>query len=461
MTAEVGASIELAIDSIGSQGEGVGRGEGLVVFVPGAVPGDVVAARVTERKARFARARLERLVEASPHRRTPPCRVADRCGGCPLMSLTPMAQRRFKRERLIEVLRRIGGLDAVEVEEMLAVGPGPAQEGEPGLGYRAKAAMPVGAGPDGPIVGFYGRQSHDLVEAAGCPVTDPRARAIIVAVRDAVAELGLPAYDERSNRGFVRHIVVRVAVGTAESLALVVTHQADFPRFGHLAERVLTRLPDLTCLAQSVQSDPSNRILGRGAARILAGAPAIMERVGPLRLRLSATAFFQVNPTVAQALYARAVAELHLRGGETVVDAHSGVGAIGLWARAAGAGAVTGFETVQAAVDDARENARLNGLEAEFLLGRAEMLYPRHFAEPPDGVVLDPPRSGCDPALLEALRASRPGRLVYVSCSPETLARDLRRLVQGGRFVLERVVPVDLFPQTAHLEAIAVLGRGR
>ena len=458
----VGDRIELRVESLGSQGEGVGRGEGLVVFVPGAVPGDVVRARVAERRDRFARGRLEAVVTPSPDRRTPPCAVSERCGGCPLMALTPDAQRRLKRERLAEVLRRIGDLPDAPVEDVLEVAAGVDQGGDPSLGYRAKAAMPVAAGPDGPVVGFYGRGSHDLVEAADCPVTHPRARRIIAAVRDSARELGLPPYDERSRTGFVRHIVVRVAVGTPESLALVVTSASSHPGFEAFAERVMARVPDLTCLAQSVQPEATNRILGQGPARLLAGAPAITERVGPLSLRLSPLAFFQVNPTVAEALYRRAVAELRLKGGEEVVDAHAGVGAIGLWAKAEGAGRVRGFETVAPAVADARENARMNGLRADFEVGRAEMLYAKHYKgeRRPDGVVLDPPRSGCAPELLEALRAAPPDRLVYVSCSPETLARDLRRLVADGRFVLERVVPVDLFPQTAHLEAIAVLHRG-
>jgi 23S rRNA (uracil1939-C5)-methyltransferase len=457
------------VTSLGARGEGVARHEGLVVFVPGALPGDRARVRVVERRDRFARARLVAVERPSPDRRQPPCAVAERCGGCPLMALTPAAQRRLKRERLVEVLRRLGGVDAIPVEAVLTAGAGGAQatdgaalaqDDAGSLGYRAKAAMPVAAGPDGqPIVGFYGRASHDLVEASACPVTHPAVRRVVVAVRDAIADVGLEPYDERTATGFVRHIVARVGVGTGQGLAVVVTRTPDHPRLGALAASVAERLDDLACLAQSVQPEASNRILGRGPARILAGNDAIEERVGPLTLRLSPTAFFQVNPRAAEAMYARTVAELALGGGETVVDAHSGVGAIGLWAAAAGAGRVIGFETVAAAVDDARANARLNGLSAEFAVGAAETLYPRWFrhGRGPDAVILDPPRAGIAPALVEALRARPPQRLVYVSCAPETLARDLGRLVANGRFAVERVVPVDLFPQTAHLEAIAVL----
>lgn len=453
---ERGARLGLEVTSLGSHGEGVGRVEGLAVFVPGALPGERVEVRVRERRERFARAELLAVERPSPDRRAPACAVAGRCGGCPLMALSPSAQRAAKRDRLIESLRRIGALQAPIVEDVLTAGD------EAGLGYRAKTAMPVGPGPDGLVVGFYGRLSHTLVEAADCPVTDPRARAIAAGVRDGAAEVGMPPYDEASGQGLVRHIVVRVAHATAEALALVVTAAPADQAVRTLARTVRARLPALTLLAQSVQGARTNRILGDGPVRVLFGPPAIEERIGPLRLRLSPTAFFQVNPAVAEAMYARAVAELKLAGGECVVDAHCGVGAIGLWAAAAGAGRVVGFDTSAAAVEDARRNAALNGLRAQFACGPAETLYPRRFAGAgaPDAVVLDPPRAGAAPALLDALLAQPPARLVYVSCSPETLARDLGRLVRDGRFALERVVPVDLFPQTAHLEAIAVLRRG-
>lgn len=453
---EPGTRLGLEIVSLGSRGEGVGRAEGLAVFVPGALPGERVEVRVRERRERFARADLLAVERPSPDRRAPPCAVAERCGGCPLMALAPEAQRAAKRDRLSESLRRIGGLQAPTVEDVRTAGD------EAGLGYRAKTAMPVGPGADGLIVGFYGRGSHALVEAADCPVTDPRARAIVAGVRDSAVEVGMAPYDEASGRGLLRHIVVRVAHATAEALALVVTAAPADETARALGRVVRARLPALTLLAQSVQGARTNRILGEGPARVLFGPPAIEERIGPLSLRLSPTAFFQVNPTVAEAMYARAVAELELTGGECVVDAHCGVGAIGLWAAAAGAGRVVGFDTSAAAVEDARHNAALNGLVAEFACGPAEALYPRRFAGAgaPHAVVLDPPRAGAAPALLDALRAAPPARLVYVSCSPETLARDLGRLVRDGRFELERVVPVDLFPQTAHLEAIAVLRRG-
>ncbi len=447
--------VEIEITSLGSHGEGVGRLDGLAVFVAGAFPGERVRVALDERRERFARARLVTLVRPSPDRRIPPCPVAERCGGCPLMALAPSAQRRLKRARLIESLRRIGALGPTLVEDVLS-------RGDPdGLAYRAKAAMPVAADGAGLRVGFYARGSHVLVEAGHCAVTDPRARAIVAGVRQSAIDAALEAYDEGTGRGLLRHIIVRVAVGTEDALALVVTAHAARREMARFADQVRVRLPALTLLAESVQGARTNRILGEGPAQVLFGPERIEERVGPLRLALSPTAFFQVNPVVAEAMYARAVAELGLGGGESVVDAHAGVGAIGLWAAAAGAGRVVGFETVPAAVDDARHNARLNGLRAEFALGPAERLYAERYASGPgpDAVVLDPPRAGAHPALLAALLAAPPARLVYVSCSPETLARDLGRLVGGGVFRLERVVPVDLFPQTAHLEAIAVLAR--
>lgn len=456
--------VQVDVVSLGSQGEGVGRiPGGPVVFVAGAVPGDVAEVAITESHERYMRGELVRLVAASPDRQTPPCSVVLRCGGCPLMLLTPEAQRREKRRRLQEVLQRMGGLYDVRIDPWLTVTPA---EVAGALGYRAKAAMPVGpavghrASSHALLVGFYGRGSHDLVEAADCPVAHPRVREGVAAARDVAESLGLPAYDETTGQGFLRHILARVAVSTGELMVTLVTRDPSWPGFDAFAHRMQERLPTLTSLAQSVNPERTNRILGR-KQRILAGRPYITEHLAGLTFHLSPLSFFQVNPLVAEAMYLTAIEALQLTGRESVVDAHTGVGALALLARRAGARTVRGFETVPEAVLDAQENAKRNQLDVRFETGRAEELYPRHYprGQGPDRVLFDPPRTGCAPELISAVRKAPPERLVYISCAPETLARDLRRLCEDGIFILERVIPADLFPNTAHLESIATLRR--
>jgi 23S rRNA (uracil1939-C5)-methyltransferase len=453
-----GEEATVAIHGLGSRAEGVGRVRGQVVFVEGALPGDQVRVRVTQAQPRYARAQLEEVTRPSPYRRPLPCPVAHACGGCPLMALEPSVQREQGRRRLEEALRHLGGIPSPPVEEVLTLGD------EAQWGYRAKVAMPVAARPGGGLaVGYYARGTHQVVEAEGCLVAHPWALEAVVASRRTLEELSLPAYDEATDQGFVRHLVVRVGVGTGEVLVLVATRYPDWPGWEAFAPRLRERLPRLTTLAQCVHARRDNRILGEGPCQVRWGKPAIRERVAGLVLRLSPTSFFQVNPPVAEAMYERAVEELRLRGGEHVVDAHSGVGALALLALRRGAASARAFEVVPQAVKDARANARANGLALRLSVhqGLAEELYPRLYppGSAPHGVLLDPPRKGCHPQLLAALRRSPPARLVYVSCHPDTLARDVRILVEGGRFSLERVIPVDLFPQTGHLESIAVLRR--
>lgn len=460
-----GGAVTVDILSLGSRGEGVGRTpQGQAVFVHGTVPGDRAEVEVTEVHERYLRGELVRLLASSPDRVVPACPSVLQCGGCPLMLLTPEAQRREKMRRLSEILKRIGGFPSAKVDPFLPVTAG---EAAGAFGYRAKAAMPVGRATHtdrrtpGLIVGFYGQGSHDLVEASHCLVAHPLVRRGVVAARDVAEELFLPPYDERSGQGFLRHILARVAVSTGELMVTLVTRDPSWPGFERFGELMTGRLPELTTLTQSINPERTNRVLGR-SQRILAGPPYITEHLAGLTFHLSPHSFFQVNPPVAEAMYLRAIEELRLQGGERVVDAHTGVGALALLARRSGAGTVRGFETVEGAVRDAEANARRNHLDVRFEVGRAEDLYPRHYraGEGPDRVLFDPPRTGCAPELLTAVRRAPPKRLVYISCAPETLARDLSRLCEDGTFVLERVIPVDLFPHTAHLESIAVLRRG-
>lgn len=452
---EVGAHVTAKIEEIGQAGEGVARAQGLVLFIPGALPGDVVEAEITDRRARFAWAELVGVLEPSPDRVVPRCPVALAGGGSPLAALSPLAQRQAKRRRLIGQLQHLGGLKQPPVAEVRAAGPD--------YGYRAKQSLACGTDSDGELVlGVYARHTHRVVPAADSLVADDAVRQASGAVQAALRKLRLPAYDEITGHGFVRHVIVRHAQGTGQLMILLVTRHAHWPGMEQLPDVLTDSLGEpVTCLAQSVNASPGNRILG-APPRILSGQAAIWEEVLGLRLRISPESFFQVNPKVAADLYRFAIDELRVSDRDLVVDAHCGVGALALLAARSGARAV-GFETASSAIGDARAGARANGLASRcrFVLGEAERLYGEQFrgTDWPSRVVLDPPRSGLHPDLVASLRDHPPRRLVYVSCEGVTLARDLRKFLAGEKFLLERVVPFDLFPQTAHLEAVAVMRR--
>ncbi|HHY95528.1 MAG TPA: 23S rRNA (uracil(1939)-C(5))-methyltransferase RlmD [Firmicutes bacterium] len=470
--------MRLTITDLNHRGEGVGREQGLAVFVPGAVPGDVVRVELSERKKSHARARLVDVIEPSPDRVAALCPVAAACGGCQLQFLSYPAQLRWKRQYLQETLRRVGGL-SVEVAPTMGM--------EHPWGYRNKGQFPLGRQGGRVVAGCFAPGTHRIVPVEHCPLQHPAGNRVLAAGRSLLEEMHIPIYDEVADRGFARHLISRVAVHTGQSMGVLVTRQwtppappasADWP--GAFPRRWAEMAPGLASVYQNLNPRRTNIIMGP-QDRLLWGRPAIEDQLLGLRFLISAHSFYQVNPYQAEAMYALVREWAALRGDEMVLDLYCGVGTIALVLAAAGQGrspSVVGVEEVPQAVADARQNARLNGLDrVEFLCGRAEDILPSLLADrAPRVVVLDPPRQGVDARVLTALvgaasgtggmsapsRAAAGGggacRLIYVSCHPATLARDLAILVQGG-FHLERVQPVDMFPQTAHIETVASLRR--
>lgn len=451
-----GAELEVLVESLAAGGAGVCRVEGFVLFVPWTAPGDRVRVRVAEVGRRHARAELVEVLAPGPGRRRAPCPVFGACGGCHWQHLTEETQLLAKERLVADALARVGGLrDAARLVEPLLPAPAPWR-------YRCKVALPCRAGPEGgPAVGFFAPGSHRLVPVPlpepGCAVQHERLDMVAGAALAAVRELGLAPYDEEAHRGLVRHVVARVGSATGEVAVAVVANAAGFAEEGVMARLLAERVKGLVGVVLNENAARTNVILGP-SSRVLLGRPWVEERLGGLRFRVSVTSFFQVNPVQAERMFALAVELAGLTGREVVVDAYCGTGVLALlaarWARL-----VIGVEEARAAVADARENARRNGIDnVRFVAGRAEEFLPR-LPERPDVVFVDPPRKGLATAVVEALRMRRPHRLVYVSCNPATLARDLAALVaEPDGFVLERVLPVDLFPQTAHVECVAVLG---
>lgn len=452
-----GERLRLRVDGLATGGDGVGRHGGLAVFVPQAAPGDVLEVEVTEVAPRFARARLVRLLRPGPDRVAPPCPVFGECGGCAWQHLGYAAQQRAKRGIVVEALRRLGHVADPErlVREVLPADP-PWQ-------YRHKMAVPLApprrpGGP--PLAGFYAARSHRVVPVDGCAIQHPLLDRALAATRRLCAVLGVRVYDERTRQGDLRHLVGRVSHGRGELLLCLVTAAARFPQGAALAEGLMAAIPECVGVVQNVNGTPGNAILGP-VTRTLSGRDHLLEDLDGLRFLVSAPSFFQVSPVQAAALYRVAVRQAALSRGQVAWDVYAGVGTLSLYLARTGA-QVHAVEEVADAVRDGRRNAAANGaFGLRFHAGAAEAVLPALAARGPrpDVVVLDPPRKGASEAVLAAVAAAAPARVVYVSCNPATLARDVERLADAG-YRLREVQPVDMFPQTPHVECSALLVRG-
>lgn len=477
----VGDIVAAEISGLGHAGEGVGRVEGFAVFIPDALPGDVVRARITEVKKNYARADLLEVVTSSPERVAGRCPVHRECGGCQLQHMAYGAQLNWKRQRVVDALERIGGFTVV------AVGGGVQDAGEdspgvpgdpdadaarqavrvlPTLGmedpwhYRNKAQYPVGMSNGRVVMGFFARGTHEIVESPECYIEHPVNTRVMKVSARILEALGISVYDERTGRGVVRHVLSRVSFATGEAMVVLVTNGRELPRRDEFIAQLTAAVPEVVSISQNVNTAFTNVILGRETIHLW-GKDHIVDKIGDLKFKISPRSFFQVNPVQTEVLYCKAREYADLSGGELVVDGYCGIGTIALFL-ADKAGKVVGIEEVPEAIEDARENAELNGVHnAEFHVGRVEDLLPDMVERGlrPDVVVLDPPRAGCERAVLEAIAAAEVPRVVYVSCNPGSLARDLAILREKGYRTVE-VQPVDMFPHTSHVETVTWVERG-
>ena len=444
---QVGQRIDLPIHALGEGGVGIGRFEGAAVFVPGALPGETVRVRIRYLASRYAQAELEKILQPSHQRIEPPCPYDARCGGCQLQHLSYEGQLEAKRRQVADCLEHIGGFENIAVPPVLGM--------EEPWQYRNKAAFPAATQGGEAALGFYATGSHDLVPVDACMIQQPPCNAVLSAVKVWMRERNITPYDEKTRQGRLRHVLIRTNRRGEFMVTLVINCQR-LPEAAALGEQ-LRGLEGFVGLALNVNREATNAILGRETISVC-GAPALAEQLDELTFSLSPTSFFQVNPLQTERLYQTALSFAGLKGDELVFDAYCGIGSISLFL-ARGAREVIGVEIVRAAVEDARENARSNGIRnASFVCAKAEEEIPRLLQDnrKPDVVVVDPPRKGCDAALLQAISQARIPRLVYVSCNPSTLARDLK-LLCGQGYTLQKVQPVDLFPQTMHVETVASL----
>ncbi|MDQ1911682.1 23S rRNA (uracil(1939)-C(5))-methyltransferase RlmD [Paenibacillus sp. GD4] len=448
---KVGDRIVVTIKRIGINGEGVGYYKRKAAFIDGALPEEVVKATVTKVESSFLTAKLVGIEKKSPDRVKPPCPVYESCGGCQLQHMSYPAQLRAKEEIVRESFSRYAKLTELPLRPILGM--------EDPWGYRNKSQLQVGREGDRVITGLYSPGTHKLVDIAGCAVQHPVINQVTGQVRDILIELNIPIYHERSRQGVVRTIVARVGRQSGEVQVTLITAADRIPQQQELVKRIRVNLPMVTTIAQNINKADSPLIFGEKTV-LLWGKERLDEMLGEVRFSLSPRAFFQLNPEQTVKLYDAVSEAAALTGEELVVDAYCGSGTIGLWL-APQAHEVRGVELIPEAVDDARRNARDSGADnARFYVGRAEKLLPEWVRSGirPDVVVVDPPRTGCERPLLDAVITAQPERLVYVSCNPSTLAKDCKVLLDGG-FRLEWIQPVDMFPQTSHVECCALLTR--
>ena len=445
--------VTLEIEDCGIDGEGIGKADGFTVFVKDAVIGDTVTAKIIKAKKNYGYGRLMEVLKPSPYRVEPKCEFARQCGGCQLQALSYDQQLVFKTNKVKGHLERIGGFTDIPMEPIIGM--------DELFHYRNKAQFPVGRNKEGKIVtGFYAGRTHNIIENRDCALGVAENKEVLDRVIAHMEKYGIEPYNEATGKGLVRHVLIRYGYFTKEVMVCLILNGNKLPKEEQLVKS-LCEIPGMTSITINVNKKHSNVILGE-EIRLLWGQEYITDRIGDISYQISPLSFYQVNPMQTQKLYAKALEYADLHGQETVWDLYCGIGTISLFL-AQKAKFVRGVEIVPAAIENAKENAKLNGLEnTEFFVGKAEEVLPREYKKNgvyADVIVVDPPRKGCDETLLETMIEMNPERIVYVSCDSATLARDLKYLCERG-YELRKVCPVDQFGMTVHVETVVLLSKG-
>jgi len=452
MKLEVGQTFPLTIKRLGINGEGVGYFKRGVVFVPGALPGEEIVAEATKVHPKFAEAKVKKIRKRSQHRVEPRCPVYEQCGGCQIQHLDYSQQLKEKQDIVKQAFERHTRFNVEELPIRETIGM------DNPWNYRNKSQFQVGSTTDGKIIaGLYGINSHNLIDIPECIVQHPTSNEITATVKKAMEQLGIPSYDEKKKSGIVRTVIVRTGFETGEVQVVIVTISEKLPKKNQLIQIIMDKHPEVKSIVQNVNNKNTSLIFGDKTIH-LAGAEAINEKLGDLSYELSARTFFQLNPKQTVKLYNEVKKAAALTGKEKVVDAYCGVGTIGLWL-CDDAKEVRGMDVIKESIEDAKKNAKRHGkTNVGYEVGKAEDVLPRWTAFDgwkPDVLVVDPPRTGCDQGLLNAIINAEPKKIVYVSCNPSTLAKDIQYL--SKKYKIEYVQPLDMFPHTAHIENVAKL----
>ncbi len=471
---------EITIEDIGNDGEGIGHIDGMAVFVKDAMPGDVARIKIIKDKKKYAYGRLMEIIKPSKDRVVPICSHARSCGGCSIMHVSYERQLAWKQDKVANCLKRIGGIENVEsIMEPIIGMENDEKESFPAVRYRNKAQFPVGRDKNGSvIIGFYAGRTHSIIDTDVCYLQHPVNDEIIRLIRHFLEEYNVTTYDEEKHAGLVRHILTRIGRTTGEVMVCVIingeelvgTKEYDagngsagnikYINVEHELVEVLKDIPGMTSIVVNVNKEKTNRILG-DKCRTIWGNDTITDYIGDVKYQINPLSFFQVNPIQTEKLYGKALEYASLTGDETVWDLYCGIGTISLFL-AKRAKKVMGVEIIPEAIEDARNNAQINGItNAEFFVGKAEEVLPREYKSNgvyADVIVVDPPRKGCDIVALDTMLEMSPKRIVYVSCDPATLARDIKILVAGG-YKLEKVCAVDQFSHSGHVESVVLITR--
>lgn len=442
--------VEINIEDIGAEGEGIGKYEGYTLFVKDTVMGDRALVQVTKAGKTYGYARLVKLLISSQFRVEPRCTLAARCGGCQLQHVDYKKQLEYKQNKVQNCLTRIGGFTDFIMEPICGM--------EEPYYYRNKSQFPVGRDKDGNIViGFYAGRTHSIIDMQHCDIGARVNDTILKVLRSFIENYKIEPYSEETHRGLLRHILTRVGYSTGEIMVCLIINGTDISHKEELI-RELTKIPGMKSICLNVNKEKTNVILG-GRVIPLWGETYITDQIGEVIYRISPLSFYQVNPVQTKKLYELVLEYADLQQNEVVWDLYCGIGTISLFL-AQNAKQVYGVEIIPQAIEDARTNARINGIEnASFYVGAAEEVLPKAYREEKiyaDVIVVDPPRKGCERSLLDTILTMAPKRIVYVSCDPATLARDLKILCEKD-YKLEKVRAVDQFGHSVHVESVALL----
>lgn len=449
-TMTLGQKIPLTIKRLGINGEGIGYYKRNVVFVKGALPGEEIYAELTKINHNFAEAKVLKIHKKSKSRQVPPCPVYEECGGCQLQHIKYPGQLAAKRDVIVQALNKYVKQEVKNIPIRQTIGM------DHPWHYRNKSQFQVRKPGKQVLAGLFAANSHKLLNIDECKVQHPLTTKITNAAKKVIEDLNIPIYDGRSLRGIIRTIVVRVGIQTGEVQLVLITTRANFPKKELLIEKLKKLDPAIVSIVQNINGDKTSLIFGEQSIT-LSGKETIHEKLGELAFDLSARAFFQLNPTQTVHLYNQIKKAATLTGKETVVDAYCGVGTIGLWL-AKDAKEVRGMDIIPESIEDAKHNARKHGFKhTQYVTGTAEKWLDTWQKEGfvPDVLTVDPPRTGLAPSLIKTILTVKPKRIVYTSCNPSTLAKDLQQLIKV--YHVEYIQPMDMFPQTAHVESVSLL----
>ena len=422
--------IDVLFEDLTHDGAGVAKVEGYPLFVPNGLPGEKAKIKVIKVNKGYGFGRLMEITEASPYRVEPECPIYKECGGCQLQHMSYEGQLKAKEKQVSDVLQRIGKLENVKVHPVIGM--------ENPWRYRNKAQVPIGENEGGLIGGFYQQRSHQIIDMKACIIQQEKNDEVVKKVKEICNINGVRAYDEQKHKGELRHIMARYGLKSGEVMVVLVTRTNELTGKKKIIEEIVKRIPGVKSIVQNINSKKTNVIFG-DETKVLWGEEVIYDSIGDIKFAISARSFYQVNPEQTKVLYDKALEYADLTGEENVIDAYCGIGTISLFL-AQKARKVYGVEIVPEAIEDAKKNAELNGISnVEFAVGEAETVIPEWYENGvvADVLVVDPPRKGCDDKLLQTIINMKPKKVVYVSCNPATLARDLRVLEDGGYQTVE------------------------